>query len=202
MFIAFEGIDGCGKTTQLEKLANRLAADSIPYVCCKAIGGTPLGAEVRKVFLHGPQMNPLSELLLMAACVSQMMEEVIKPALEAGQWVLCDRWFISAIAYQGYGGGLPIDYIEQVRKLVTRHIDPDIIVYLQTPLDVCLQRTQERKTTDRIEKMGTDFFKRVEKGFDSQANFFSHHIKTVNGAQNQTTVARQIWDVIQAFTPV
>src|SRR5581483_2339582 len=141
LFIAFEGIDGCGKTTQLERLAMRLAADKVDYVTCRAIGGSKLGDEVRKIFLHGPDMTALSELLLMSACVAQMIAEVVRPALAEGKWVLCDRWYLSSIAYQGYGKGLDIKTIDRIRKEVCQVFNPDLIVYIQAPIEVCKDRS-------------------------------------------------------------
>jgi len=171
-FLVLEGIDGCGKTTQLEALSPWLAASGVmppgvePLVT-REPGGTALGAELRRLLLHPPADSrpaTLTELLLYAADRAQHVRERILPALEAGQWVLCDRYVGSTVAYQGYGRGLPQGIIRQLEQIATGGLDADLTLWLDLPPLVAAQRRSHRPA-DRIEAGGDAFLERVAQGF-------------------------------------
>ena len=175
-FLVLEGIDGCGKTTQIEKLRHWLPASGLmpagaQLVVTREPGGTELGQALRQLLLHPPgQAAPCStaELLLYAADRAQHVQQRILPALEAGHWVLSDRFSGSTAAYQGYGRGLSLELIEQLRLIACRGLEPDLTLLLELPLQDSLQRRGHR-AADRIEASGEAFLARVCAGFAALA---------------------------------
>ncbi|MEB3320189.1 MAG: dTMP kinase [Cyanobium sp.] len=171
-FVVLEGIDGCGKTTQLRALAEWLPASGLlptgtQLVVTREPGGTPLGLALRQLLLHPPgDAAPMStaELLLYAADRAQHVEQMIRPALAAGHWVLCDRFSGSTAAYQGYGRGLSLALIDQLEQVATGGLQPDLTLWLDLPLAISEQRRGAR-VRDRIEASGDGFLKAVAHGF-------------------------------------
>lgn len=171
-FLVLEGIDGCGKTTQLRDLADWLPDSGLmPHGatlhCTREPGGTPLGQALRELLLNPPQEAapaPTAELLLYAADRAQHVEQVIRPALDRGDWVLSDRFSGSTLAYQGYGRGLDLQTIVDLERIATAGIAPDITFWLDLPLQESLKRRGAR-ADDRIEAEGEAFLARVAKGF-------------------------------------
>jgi len=171
-FLVLEGIDGCGKTTQLRDLADWLPDSGLmPHGatlhCTREPGGTPLGQALRELLLNPPQEAapaPTAELLLYAADRAQHVEQVIRPALDRGDWVLSDRFSGSTLAYQGYGRGLDLQTIVDLERIATAGISPDITFWLDLPLQESLRRRGAR-ADDRIEAEGEAFLARVAKGF-------------------------------------
>ena len=171
-FLVLEGIDGCGKTTQLRDLADWLPDSGLmPHGatlhCTREPGGTPLGQALRELLLNPPQEAapaPTAELLLYAADRAQHVEQVIRPALDRGDWVLSDRFSGSTLAYQGYGRGLDLQTIIDLERIATAGISPDITFWLDLPLQESLRRRGAR-ADDRIEAEGEAFLARVAKGF-------------------------------------
>ena len=171
-FLVLEGIDGCGKTTQLGDLADWLPGSGLmppgaTLHCTREPGGTPLGLALRELLLNPPQEAspaPNSELLLYASDRAQHVEQVIRPALERGDWVLSDRFSGSTLAYQGHGRGLDLQTIVDLERIATAGISPDITFWLDLPLHVSLRRRGAR-TDDRIEAEGEAFLTRVSRGF-------------------------------------
>ena len=174
-FIVLEGIDGSGKTTQLEALAAWLPTSGLmpagaELVTTRAPGGTALGQHLRELLLQPPDdAAPCSvaELLLYVADTAQLCSQVIEPALAAGNWVLCDRFTGSTVAYQGYGRGHSLAVIEQLNKLATGGLEPDFTIWLALPLADALRRRSDRHA-DRIEAAGSAFLKRVAWGYSDQ----------------------------------
>ncbi|MFN7870654.1 MAG: dTMP kinase [Cyanobacteriota bacterium] len=175
-FIVLEGIDGCGKTTQLEVLREWLPGSGlIPpgagVVVSREPGGTALGQALRELLLHTPEEAapaPRAELLLYAADRAQHVETVLRPALDAGDWVLCDRFTGSTAAYQGYGRGLPLALIDTLESLATGGLQADLTLWL----DVSLAESRRRRggqMADRIEAAGEEFMSRVADGFATLA---------------------------------
>ena len=171
-FIVFEGIDGSGKTTQLQRLAEWLPhsglmpSGALLHVT-REPGGTELGQSLRQLLLHPPDGAapcPTAELLLYAADRAQHVETVIRPALEAGDWVLCDRFTGSTAAYQGYGRGLSSYVITELETIATGGLQPDLTLWLELPVAESLRRRGER-SADRIEASGEGFLQRVGEGF-------------------------------------
>jgi dTMP kinase len=176
LFVVLEGIDGCGKTTQLERLREWLPTSGLMppgarLLTSREPGGTPLGQALRELLLHPPAgAAPCSdaELLLYAADRAQHVARVIRPALEAGDWVLCDRFTGSTAAYQGYGRGLPLERIAALEGFATGGLEPDLTLWLDLPLEESLRRRGGR-AADRIEASGHDFLERVAAGFTTLA---------------------------------
>ena len=175
-FVVLEGIDGCGKTTQLERLREWLPTSGLMPAGARLLtsrepGGTPLGRALRELLLHPPaEAAPCSdsELLLYAADRAQHVAQVIRPALEAGDWVLCDRFTGSTAAYQGYGRGLPLERIAALEGFATGGLEPDLTLWLDLPLEESLRRRRGR-AADRIEASGHAFLERVAAGFTTLA---------------------------------
>lgn len=171
-FFVLEGIDGCGKTTQIERLRHWLPASGLmpagaELLVTREPGGTELGLALRQLLLHPPgAAEPCStaELLLYAADRAQHVQERIRPALEAGHWVLSDRFHGSTAAYQGYGRGLSLELIEQLSRIACRGLEPDLTLLLDLPLQDSLRRRGHR-VADRIEASGEAFLARVCAGF-------------------------------------
>lgn len=173
MFISFEGIEGCGKTTQVHRLACRIKALGIPVVTTREPGGTSIGHEIRKILLDAGNRNlsPLAELFLYAADRSQHVQDVIRPALMRGKWVLCDRFFDATTVYQGYSRGLDVNLIHLLNETATGGLVPDITFLLDCPVDVGLSRAVHRNMEmalegqDRFEQERKEFHDSVRKGY-------------------------------------
>ncbi|WP_094555865.1 dTMP kinase [Synechococcus sp. 1G10] len=171
-FLVLEGIDGSGKSSQLERLATWLPVSGLMPVGASLVttrepGGTPLGQGLRQLLLHPPaETAPVAsaELLLYAADRAQHVQSLIEPALAAGHWVLSDRFAGSTAAYQGHGRGLSLDLIDQLESIATAGLVPDLTLWLDLPLTLSAQRRGHRGA-DRIEAAGLPFLERVSAGF-------------------------------------
>ena len=173
-FIVFEGIDGSGKTTQINQLSKWLiSTDLIPennkLVITREPGGTKLGKSIRSLLLDtsiGKSPDSITELLLYAADRSQHVNEIIRPTLDQGDWVISDRFCGSTLAYQGYGRKLDINLIKDLEAIATQGIAPDITFLLDIPIEESIRRRRNRKD-DRIEKEGREFLTNVSLGFQA-----------------------------------
>ena len=195
-FVVLEGIDGCGKSTQIEALrrwlpTSGLLATGAELLVTREPGGTALGAALRQLLLHPPgeaAPEPMAELLLYAADRAQHVEQCIRPALAAGHWVLSDRYSGSTAAYQGYGRGLDLARIAQLEQLATGGLAPDLTLWLELPLAESLRRRGER-TADRIEASGEAFLQRVIDGFADLAAGRGWRRVDATGAPEQVAAA-------------
>lgn len=168
LFLSLDGIDGGGKTTQGRLLAAWLRDQGRPVVEAIDPGGTPLGQELRQVLLSGRHhLDTACEALLFMASRAQLVAEVIRPALEAGQVVLTDRFLLANVVYQGHAGGLDVDLLWQVGRLSTGGLTPDFTFVLDLPLDEAVSR--RARPADRMEKRPRDYHERVRKGFLAEA---------------------------------
>ena len=169
MFISFEGPDGCGKTTQLALLADFLVQQGYTVCRTREPGGTPIGEQIRAV-LHNPdnrEMDPRAEILLYSASRAQIVAQVIRPALTAGQIVLCDRFYDSTLAYQGYGHGLDLNILRQITLFATGGLKPDLTIYLEINPEVGLRRRRQDREGEwnRLDALALEFHKRVHAGY-------------------------------------
>jgi dTMP kinase len=202
-FLVLEGIDGCGKTTQLERLRAWLPASGLmppgaELVVTREPGGTALGQALRQLLLHFPgdaAPSSTAELLLYAADRAQHVQQCIAPALAAGHWVLSDRFSGSTAAYQGYGRGLPLPLIDQLAAIATSGICPHLTLLMELPLAEALRRRGGRPA-DRIEAGGDAFLQRVCDGFSSLAG--QHGWRRIDAAQPPDVVTQAIQAAICA----
>lgn len=169
MFITFEGIDGCGKTTQLNKVAEFLKSQGREVLTLREPGGTDISEKIRELLLQSKkEMHSITELLLFEAARAELIDKVIRPASKEGKIILCDRFYDSTLAYQGFGRKMDTDDIKLLNRLATGGIKPDLTFYFQVSLDVSKQRSFGRNL-DRMESAGDDFFLRVIDGFNKLA---------------------------------
>ena len=199
LFITFEGIEGCGKTTQLRLLAADLERRGYEVIATREPGGCPIGDAVRRILLD-PENNamvPRAELLLYAAGRAQHVEEVIRPALAAGRIVLCDRYIDATAAYQGFGRGLPGEMIDGLNTLAVSGLVPDLTFLLDLPVEEGLGRAVERNAAtalqeDRFERESLKFHQRVREGYLSIARRESRFRIIDAGGTTQQVAARII----------
>ena len=180
MFISFEGIDGCGKTTQLNRLCVRLQKRGIEVVTTREPGGTALAESLRQTLLHGGDIAARAELLLFGAARAQHAREIIRPALERGAWVLCDRFIDSSEAYQGGGLGLNRDFIRAMNAFATDDLTPARTFFVDVSPAVAASRRAGEKA-DRIEARGLSFSERVRAVYLEIVARETARIVTVNG---------------------
>jgi dTMP kinase len=200
-FITFEGTEGGGKSTQINLLANRLRERGLTVRTLREPGGTPIGEEIRHTLQHSAQnqaMTAEAELLLMNASRAQLVREVIRPALNAGEIVLCDRFYDSTVAYQGYGRGLDLDTVRRVIAFAAGDTRPDLTVLLHVPIDVSegRRKSRESKQRDRMEELDRKFFERVEAGFKAIAAAEPKRVRVLDATASIEKVHEQIWALV------
>ena len=180
MFISFEGIDGSGKSTQIKLLKKYLEGLGYDVITLREPGGTVLSEKIREMLLsHKYEIQPVTELLLFEAARSNLVEEIIKPAIAAGKIVLCDRFYDSTTAYQGYGRDIPVDDVLYCHKIATNGLKPDITFFLNVSITTSNYRSINREV-DRIEASGDDFFEKVKYGFHEIAKSEPERVFVIN----------------------
>jgi len=189
VFVTFEGADGSGKSTQAELLRAGLAADGRDVVLTREPGGTELGEAVRALVLNGPVMGAWAEATLFAASRAEHVEEVIRPALERGADVICDRYVDSSLAYQGIARGIGVDAVLQLNLAVTGGLLPDVTFLLLLDLDVATGRQVD---PDRLEREGATLQAKVDAAYRELAERFPDRIVTVDASGEPEAIAREV----------
>lgn len=195
LFITFEGIDGCGKTTQLENVKKLLEENGIECVTTREPGALKLGSKIREILLHyDGVVADNCEIFLFLADRSQHVETFIKPMLEEGKVVLCDRHTDSTIAYQGYGRGGDVEKLTELNKIATNGLVPDLTFLF----DVSVETGHERagKDLDRLELAGKEFFERTRQGYLTLAKQHPERIKVINAEKSKESVYNDVKSLI------
>ena len=198
-FITFEGGEGCGKSTQVKRLAAALEAKGVKVLLTREPGGTRLAEMIRSLLKDEAEDPPVdrAELLLFLAARAQLVRNVIRPALDAGTWVLSDRFSDSTIAYQGYGRGLPVDFVKAANDFACEGLAPDLTLLLDVEPSVAAQRMRGREaatntSADRIERAGEEFHARLRRGFLELAAANPSRIVTIDASGTPDEVARAV----------
>ncbi len=204
MFISFEGLDGCGKTTQINLLAEKLASLAYDVVFIREPGGTVISERIRDILLDTKHqgMNQITELLLFSAARAQLVNEVIKPALAESKMVLCDRYVDSTTAYQGYGRGLRLGAVKTINAVATLGVMPQLTFIIDLPLEE-LERRKKRSgaNADRMELSGRAFYEQVRQGYLEMAAAEPERFTVINGAQEISETHDRIWAVLSQHLP-
>lgn len=199
LFITFEGPEGAGKSTQLAHLAQRLGAAGLPLTVTREPGGTAFGTRVREVLLDPAlDMHALPEFLLYSASRAQLVQDVIRPALERGEVVVCDRYFDSSLAYQGAGRGLPLGLLQQITQEVTGGLVPDLTLLLDLDPELGLQRAAQRGHPDRLERADLAFHQRIRQGFLDLAVREPERFVVLDATQSAEKLAELVWEGVSS----
>jgi dTMP kinase len=204
MFISFEGLDGCGKTTQINLLADKLRSLAYDVVFIREPGGTPISERIRDILLDTKHqgMNQITELLLFSAARAQLVNEVIKPALAQSKVVLCDRYVDSTTAYQGYGRGLRLGAVKTINAVATLGVMPRLTFIIDLPLDDLERRRRHAGTdADRMELSGRAFYEKVRLGYLDMAQAEPQRFIVIDGAQEISAIHEQIWAILANHLP-
>jgi dTMP kinase len=196
-FITFEGIDGAGKSSQIAAVANALRARGIEVVQTREPGGTPLGESLRELILREP-MTPRTETLLMFAARAEHIARVIEPALQAGKWVLCDRFTDATYAYQAGGRGVPASEIALLEQWVHGRLQPDHTLLFDLPPETAAQRLAGARAADRFEAEERAFFARVRAAYLERAGA-SGRIVVIDGTQSAEAIRAQLTDIVKQW---
>lgn len=199
MFISFDGVDGAGKSTQIRLLSEWLTSQGKTVVTCRDPGSTSLGERLRSILLdhHDTPIHRRSEMLLFMAARAQLVEEVIRPALEAGEWVLSDRFLLANVVYQAHAGGLDVDEVWHVGNVAVGGVRPAKTILLDMPAAEASQRIQ--RESDRMEAQGIEYLDRVRQGFLAEAKRQPDQIVVVAADRAPSVVHA---DVVAAIQPL
>jgi len=198
MFVSFEGLDGCGKTTQARLLARALEQTGLEVVLTREPGGTPLGEQIRDLVLHGDHVAPWAETALYAAARAQHVEELIRPALARGATVVCDRYVDSSVAYQGVGRALGLDRILELNLAAVGGLLPDRTFLLE--LDPSEVPARIQRHYDRLEREGDDFRERAADGYRQLAARFPERIVVLDAARPADDLAEDVYGALRVRT--
>ncbi len=196
MFITFEGIDFSGKTTQTLLLANFLQKNGYKVITIREPGGTPFAENLREILLaKSTNIDSLSELFLFEAARADLVSKVIKPALDKDYVVLCDRFYDSSVAYQGYGRGLPIQFISECNYYATKGLVPDLTFLLDIDINVLTLRSGKFEK-DRFETSGIAFLQKVIDGFREIASQNTNRFYVIDGRKDIESISKEIFDIV------
>lgn len=197
-FITVEGIEGVGKSSNIQFIAECLAQKDINVVLTREPGGTPLGERVRDILLteFAEKTLPQTELLLLYAARFAHVEQVIKPALADGNWVICDRFVDATYAYQGAGRGMDFKMIDTLNEWTLGSFKPDVTIILDAPVEVALGRIQHNRVLDRFEKEKASFFEKIRQFYLQRAAQNPHHYHVVDASLELNQVKQQLADIL------
>ena len=205
-FITFEGIDGCGKSTQLRLLAEYLRAQGVDVLSTREPGGTPVGLRLRAALLDGQEVDPLTELLVFAADRAQHVRRVLRPAIEAGRVVLSDRYADATRAYQGAGRGFPPELISEIVQLATEGLKPDLTLLFDLPISDAVARTRRRSEgkaknygTDRLDAEDIEFHERVRESYLRLAAQEPQRFRIINSRGRVDETHRVVKEIVVPF---
>ncbi len=200
-FITFEGGEGAGKSTQADKLRARLEDKGVDVLVTREPGGAPSAEEIRALLVTGEpdRWTPLTEALLHTAARQEHLENTVRPALASGRWVLCDRFYDSTMAYQGYAQGLGKGLVEQLNALVVRDTVPDLTLVFDLPVEQGLSRAQIREgNEDRYERMGQSFHEALRSAFLDIARENASRCELLDASQSIDQIAGRVWKIVEA----
>jgi dTMP kinase len=203
-FITFEGSEGCGKSTQVQLLANRLDMMGVPFLITREPGGTAIGESIRELLQFAPQsagMTPETELLLFEASRSQLVREVIKPALENGNCVIADRFFDSTTVYQGVARKLDRKIVRQLNAFAVGDCIPDITFLLDVDLETARARMKGPRRPDRMEQQADEFYEQVRDGYQELAKWQKERVIIIQGWQSPLDIEKEIWKTLSSRFP-
>ena len=194
LFVSFEGIDGCGKSTQVQLLNNRLLKEGFPTLLVREPGGTDIAEDIRAILLNkdNNEMSPRTEALLMTASRAQLTKEKIIPSLRDGLCVIADRFKDSTLAYQSGGRGLDMDYLVSLNDFATHNLEPDLTILLDIDAESSFQISKNE--FDRIESAGLEFQNNVRKIYIELAEKFSDRFFTINARDSIPAIHSRIWE--------
>lgn len=198
-FITFEGSEGCGKSTQVKLLADRLTVAGIPFLLSREPGGTPIGESIRELLQFAPQsaaMTPEAEVLLFEASRAQVVHEIVKPALERGECVILDRFFDSTTVYQGVARKLDQKFVRELNAFAVGDCIPDITFVLDVDLETAKARMKGPRRADRMEQQSAEFYERVRAGYMDLAKSESKRAVLINGSRPADEIANEIWEIL------
>lgn len=201
-FITFEGCEGCGKTTQIDRLSENLQNLNIPIAVTREPGGTCIGEMIRHILIeynNSEAMRPETELLLFTASRAQLVRELILPSLECGKFILCDRFLDSTTVYQGMARQLAKDPVKSINKFAIGDLMPDLTIVIDIPADESLRRVQRRVRSlpDRMERESIDFYRAVRDGYLWLAQQYPERFFLVDGMKSITEVSQEIWKFVR-----
>ncbi len=197
-FITFEGVDGAGKSTHLEWFANALRQRDIPLLVTREPGGTPLGERLREILLNEP-MHAETEAMLMFAARREHVEQVIRPALHKGIWVISDRFSDASFAYQGGGRGVPLGKLEQLEQWVHGDLQPDLTLLFDIPVEVARQRLANNKNLDRFEQERDEFFERVRQAYLARAVKTPRRFAVIHAEKSMPEVKQALENIVASL---
>lgn len=201
MFITFEGVEGSGKSTQVNRLAEFLQRQGKQVLVTREPGGTPIAEKIRTILLdrENSQLHYTTELLLYAASRAQHIQELILPALAVGKTVICDRFFDSTLAYQGYGRNIEHKLVQQLNQIAVQGLTPDTTIVLDIPAEQGLERIKSKRgagSLDRLELEDLTFHRRVREGFLALAKGEPDRVKIIDGMQDEDAVFNSIIKIL------
>ena len=203
-FITFEGSEGCGKSTQVQLLANRLDMAGIPFLITREPGGSAIGESIRELLQFAPQsagMTPEAELLLFEASRAQLVREVIKPALERGECVIADRFFDSTTVYQGVARKLDKKIVRQLNTFAVGDCIPDITFLLDVDLETTHGRMKGPRRPDRMEQEADEFYEKVRDGYLELAKWQKDRVVVIKGWERPEDIGDEIWKILSKRFP-